>query len=107
MTQLAGQEQMSAYSEAVKSGLYEKQSGLVGKYDNVRRYWEDEITRMYLRPYLQKLIDRNQSLMRRLRILDLGCGSADGYELLTGVRQRDADLQHVGAYSREIDLRCR
>ena len=90
---------MPAYSEAVKSGLYEKQSGLVGKYDNVRRYWEDEITRMYLRPYLQKLIDRNQSLMRRLRILDLGCGSADGYELLTGVRQRDADLQQV-----EVDL---
>ncbi len=36
---------MPAYSEAVKSGLYEKQSGLVGKYDNVRRYWEDEITK--------------------------------------------------------------
>jgi SAM-dependent methyltransferase len=84
---------MPAYSEAVKSGLYAKKSGLVGKYDNVRRYWEDEITRIFLRPHLQKLIDRDQSLMRRLRILDLGCGSADGYELLAGVRQRDADLQ--------------
>jgi len=98
-TKEAGQEQMPAYSEAVKSGLYAKQSGLVGKYDNVRRYWEDEITRMYLRPYIQKLIDRSQSLMRRLRIMDLGCGSADGYELLTGVRQRDADLQQL-----EVDL---
>ena len=90
---------MSAYSEAVKSGLYAKQSGLVGKYDNVRRYWEDETTRIFLRPYIQKLIDRSQSLMRRLRIMDLGCGSADGYELLAGIRQRDADLQQL-----EVDL---
>lgn len=95
----AALEQMPAYSEAVTSGLYAKQSGLVGKYDNVRRYWEDEITRMFLRPYLQKLIDRSQSLMRRLRILDLGCGSADGYELLAGVRQRDAGLKQT-----EVDL---
>jgi len=95
----AGQEQMPAYTEAVTSGLYAKQSGLVGKYDNVRRYWEDEITRMFFRPYLQRLIDRSQSLMRRLRILDLGCGSADGYELLAGVRQRDADLRQT-----EVDL---
>ena len=91
--------QMAAYTEAVKSGLYAKQSGLIGKYDNVRRYWEDEITRMFLRPYLQKLLDRSRSLMRRLRIMDLGCGSADGYELLANVRQRDADLQEV-----EVDL---
>ena len=90
---------MPAYSEAVKSGLYAKRSGLIGKYDNVRRYWEDEITRIFLRPYLQKLIDRSQSLMRRLRIMDLGCGSADGYELLAGVRQRDADLQQL-----EVDV---
>ena len=95
----AGHEQMPAYSEAVNSGLYAKQSGLVGKYDNVRRYWEDEITRISLRPYLQKLLDRNRGLMQRLRVIDLGCGSADGYELLAGVRQRDADL-----HQREVDL---
>jgi len=99
MTKTDGQEQMPAYTEAVKSGLYAKQSGLVGKYDNVRRYWEDEITRIFLRPYLQKLIDRCQASMKRLRIMDLGCGSADGYELLTGVRERDADLQQL-----EVDI---
>jgi len=84
-----------AYTEAVRSGLYAKKSGLVGKYDNVRRYWEDEITRTFLRPYLQRLIERCQAQMRRIRILDLGCGSADGYELLTGIRHRDADLEDV------------
>ena len=87
--------QMGAYSEAVTSGLYAKQSGLVGKYDNVRRYWEDEITRLFLHPHLQRLIKRKMARMQRLRIMDLGCGSADGYELLTGVRNRDADLRDV------------
>jgi SAM-dependent methyltransferase len=90
---LSPQEQMEAYAEAVKSGLYAKKSGLVGKYDNVRRYWEDEITRFFLRPHLKHLIDRSHALMRRVRILDLGCGSADGYELLAGVRMRDADIR--------------
>jgi SAM-dependent methyltransferase len=92
-------DQMGAYTEAVKSGLYAKKSGLVGKYDNVRRYWEDELTRMHLRPHLAKLIERSASLMRRLRILDLGCGSADGYELLAGIRHRDAHLKEL-----EVDL---
>ncbi len=92
-------EQMHAYTEAVKSGLYAKKSGLVGKYDNVRRYWEDEITREFLRPYVQRLLDRCSSSMRRLRILDLGCGSADGFELLAGIRYRDPDLEED-----EVDL---
>ena len=92
-------DQMGAYTQAVKSALYAKRSGLVGKYDNVRLYWEDETTRLFLRPHLQKLIERSRSLMRRVRIMDLGCGSADGYELLTRVRSRDPDLQDD-----EVDL---
>lgn len=93
MSELTPDEQMEAYTEAVQSGLYAKKSGLVGKYDNVRRYWEDEITRIFLRPHLQKLIKHCQANMRRVRVMDLGCGSADGHELLTGVRLRDPDLQ--------------
>jgi SAM-dependent methyltransferase len=88
-------EQMEAYSQAVDSGLYAKKSGLTGKYDNVRRYWEDELTRQHLRPFLLKLIQRARDKMQRVRVLDLGCGSADGYEMLAGVRQRDASLQEV------------
>lgn len=83
---------MPAYSEAVKSGLYAKKSGLSGKYDNVRKYWEDELTRHFLWKPLQHLNERVHSEMRRIRILDLGCGSADGLELLMGIRDRDADL---------------
>lgn len=105
--------QMEAYSEAVKSGLYAKKSGLVGKYDNVRRCWEDEITRHYIYPSVKKLIRRARESMRRLRIMDLGCGSADGYELLMGIRDRDANLhdqeailltEETLAYYKGIDL---
>ncbi len=92
-------EQMHAYTEAVKSGTYAKKSGLTGKYDNVRRYWEDEVTRQYIRPFLQRLIENKKRSLKRLRILDLGCGSADGYELLSGIRYRYPSLQEV-----EIDL---
>lgn len=88
-----------AYTQAVKSGLYAKKSGLTGKYDNVRRYWEDEITRECLRPFVAKLLQRAKSRCRRIRILDLGCGSADGFELLTGIRERDP-----GLYTIEVDL---
>ncbi|AKJ64992.1 class I SAM-dependent methyltransferase [Kiritimatiella glycovorans] len=86
-------DQMPAYSEAVKSGLYAKKSGLTGKYDNVRRYWEDEITRHFLYRPIHQAVERCRCEMRRLRIMDLGCGSADGYELLAGIRDRDSDLQ--------------
>jgi len=92
-------DQMKAYSEAACSGQYEKQSGLQGKYDNVRRFWEDEITRIHLRPHLMKLIRFCRNRMKRIRIMDLGCGCADGFDLLTGVRERDPDLQKV-----KIDL---
>lgn len=92
-------EEQKAYTEAVQSGLYAKKSGLNGKYDNVRKLWEDEITREQIRPYLQKLLSLCADEVRRLRIMDLGCGSADGFELLLGVRDRDASL-----HAAEIDL---
>jgi len=78
--------QMPAYSEAARSGLYAKRSGLVGKYDNVRRYWEDEATRHFLRPHLAEQVRAVRARGHGLRVLDLGCGSADGYELLAGIR---------------------
>lgn len=90
--QLSNDETQQAYSEAVSSGLYAKKSGLNGKYDNVRKYWEDEITRHFLYPHLKKLIESCRARSRRLRIMDLGCGSADGLELLMAIRDKDASL---------------
>jgi SAM-dependent methyltransferase len=88
-----------AYTEAVSSGQYVKRSGLSGKYDNVRRFWEDEATRLFIRPYLSEIVSRKAKKLERLRVLDLGCGSGDGYELLMGVTAKD-----VGIYEYEVKL---
>jgi len=69
-----------AYNQAIQTGRYAKPSGLCGKYDNVRRFWEDEVTRAFCRPFLAALSRRREDL----RVCDLGCGSGDGWELLTG-----------------------
>ncbi|MDY6796859.1 MAG: class I SAM-dependent methyltransferase [Actinomycetota bacterium] len=82
----------AVYREAASSGKYEKVTGLLGKYDNVRRYWEDELTRITIRPYLESLIREKLRFMERLRILDLGCGSGDGFELLSDVSAREPSL---------------
>lgn len=84
--------QKAAYDEAIKTGQYEKFTGLTGKYDNVRRLWEDEVMRLFLQPHLQRLADRKKQQGTGLRILDLGCGSGDGYELLIGVKRGDTGL---------------
>jgi hypothetical protein len=47
-----------AYTDAYRTGRYEKVTGLEGKYDNVRRFWEDDITRIFLRPFLRKRKNR-------------------------------------------------
>lgn len=87
------------YTEAASTGQYVKKSGLSGKYDNVRRFWEDEVTRLFLRPYLKEIVDEKARKLERLRILDLGCGAGDGYDLLTGITAKD-----VGMYEYAVTL---
>jgi len=77
--------EIDAYNEALQSGQYQKPSGLLGKYDNVRRFWEDEQLGLYLRPYLERLVARKNERGERLRLLDLGCGSGDGFEFITSI----------------------
>jgi SAM-dependent methyltransferase len=74
-----------AYNEAARSGRYEKPAGLLGKYDNVRRFWEDAQVGLYLRPYLERLIHAKKERGEKLHVIDLGCGSGDGFELLMAI----------------------
>lgn len=82
----------TAYSQAANTGKYDKSTGLLGKYDNVRKFWEDQVTGIFLRPALNKLVERKVQQLERIRILDLGCGSGDGYDLLTGVTTKDPGI---------------
>ncbi len=81
-----------AYTQAFQTGKYDKVSGLLGKYDNVRKYWEDQVTGIYLRPFLNNLVEKKRNRLERLRILDLGCGSGDGYDLIMGVTRKDPGI---------------
>lgn len=81
-----------AYTQAFTTGKYDKISGLLGKYDNVRRFWEDQVTGIYLRSFLNNLVENKRKRLERLRILDLGCGSGDGYDLIMGVTKKDPGI---------------
>jgi len=81
-----------AYTQAATTGKYDKASGLLGKYDNVRRFWEDQLTGLFLRPALNDLVQRKLKNLERLRILDMGCGSGDGYDLIMDVNTKDPGI---------------
>ena len=66
----------AAYSQAAGTGRYDRSTGLLGKYDNVRRFWEDQVTGIFLRPALNQVVERKKQRLERLGILDLGCGSS-------------------------------
>jgi SAM-dependent methyltransferase len=81
------------YADAVARGLYERpMGGLKGKYDNVRTYWEDRTTRAVVRPFVDECDRAAQAAGRRIRVLDLGCGAGQGYELLTRIDQTGLNL---------------
>lgn len=87
------------YTETVARGFYEKNIGRVsGKYDNVRTYWEDPLTRFFLRPLIEQRLRTCETEKRGMRIVDLGCGAGQGYELLTRIYQRDLDLDESPRY---------
>lgn len=96
------------YHLAVARGGYDlHQATLLGKHDNVRIFWEDQIRRRFLRPHLLR---RDPKRERPMRVLDLGCGSGQGFALLTQIERdprslalhhewvlQEADLEYIGA----------
>jgi SAM-dependent methyltransferase len=74
------------YETAVSMGFYGREdAGLTGKKDNVRKFWEDVFVKLVLRPF----IENRQPVEKKLRILDLGAGSGEGFELLTHIPPSD------------------
>lgn len=70
------------YESAVSMGFYGREdSGLTGKKDNVRKFWEDVFMKLVTRPFIENRPHDD----KKLRILDLGAGSGEGFELLTHI----------------------
>ncbi|MGE5683383.1 MAG: class I SAM-dependent methyltransferase [Bacillota bacterium] len=70
------------FESAVQLGFYgTERGGLFGKKDNVRKYWEDFSIKCTLKPAILEVLSRKN----KLRIVDFGCGSGEGYELLTHI----------------------
>lgn len=73
------------YEVAVRAGFYGlDRASLLGKKDNVRKFWEDMSIKLLLRPLLEGMLEQRP----RLRVIDLGCGAGEGFELLTHVPVR-------------------
>ena len=74
--------QTDSYKKLIENGFYSvERTGLRGKKDNVRKYWEDIATKMFIRPLLERLLQQKNVV----RIVDLGAGSGEGFELLTHI----------------------
>ncbi len=85
---------LKTYSDTVAKGYYGKHvGGLFGKHDNVRTYWEDQLTRLILRPHVSRIASKCRSTNRGIRVLDLGCGAGQGYELLTRINEKDLSME--------------
>lgn len=70
------------FEVAAQQGFYGlERGGLFGKKDNVRKYWEDISIKTTMRRPVFDILNRKE----KLSILDLGCGSGEGYELLTHI----------------------
>jgi len=93
-----------AYDQAAGTGRYAKASGLSGKYDNVRRFWEDQLTGIFLRPCLNEMVKRKERGLERLRIFDMGCGSGDGFDLIMAVTSKDPGLYEYISQTIRPDL---
>lgn len=65
---------------AARQGFYGlEKGGLFGKKDNVRKYWEDISIKITIRDCINGALKEKG----KIRVADLGCGSGEGYELIT------------------------
>jgi SAM-dependent methyltransferase len=89
----------SAYATTIADGHYGRPvGGLSGKHDNVRTCWEDLLTRLVMRSAVRDRVQHTASRGRGVRILDLGCGAGQGYELITRIDEEGLSREDAPRY---------
>jgi SAM-dependent methyltransferase len=70
------------YEAASAMGYYGTDvGGLTGIKDNVRKFWEDIFIKKICSTFIEKILSRGKGI----RILDIGAGAGEGYDLLTHI----------------------
>lgn len=75
---------LNNYAKAVELGAYDNHTpGLFGKHDNVRRFWEDLLNRRAVSQFMAADILTKKAAKTGFRVMDLGCGAGEGFNILT------------------------
>jgi SAM-dependent methyltransferase len=70
------------YEAASAMGYYGTDGGgLTGLKDNVRKFWEDIFVKKICSPFVKKILSQK----KKLRVLDIGAGAGDGFDILTHI----------------------
>ncbi|HLO85545.1 MAG TPA: class I SAM-dependent methyltransferase, partial [Nostocaceae cyanobacterium] len=82
----------SIYSQAVIDGNYNLGNWPNQKHDYVRNIWEDYLFQLILKAPLFSLC----STRKNIRILDMGCGTGQGYKLIPFLQSGKFSYNYVG-----------
>lgn len=85
---------VNVYDSTASSQVYSRNTGLKGRFDNVYRLWEDPSFREAIFNFFIKVFGNPNGSTSELRIMDLGCGSGKGLELLDSIRPSRSSLRH-------------
>jgi SAM-dependent methyltransferase len=91
------------YEAASAMGYYgTDEGGLTGIKDNVRKFWEDIFIKRVCSTFIGKILSKKKGL----RILEIGAGAGEGYDLLTHIPPSNpisTDNRHFLLEEREVE----
>ncbi len=91
------------YEAAAAMGYYgTDEGGLSGIKDNARKFWED----IFVKKVCSTFVEAALSGKKKLRILDIGAGAGDGFDILTHIPPPNpisADNRHFLMEQQEVD----
>jgi hypothetical protein len=66
--------------------------------DMIKKYWEDDLLRFAIKPFLKKISQQKKQHQQKVRILELGSSQGVGYEILTSIPQKNSQWNTYPSY---------